>query len=391
MRCMPKLRILLVAALVLGAGCSSGSGDKSAGAVSTAASTAPATTSSTVAPAGCPKARPATGSATPSNLAGIQMVAPNKGFAVGKGTILVTDDGVTWTPRYTGGAVFSGVNAVDAMHAWAVGDRSLYGTTDGGKTWKGRGNPDDGTVLRQVHFIDEHFGWGVGRGKAYRSGDGGSTWGELTPPCGAEAVCFTAQNDGWVAAGNRVYRSTSGGDSWTPVFTLSAKGPSGEPVGDSYHIDQLQCTRGGVVWATFTGEDAAAGHSPYVVYRGTADGQWSPVLKESMTGPADVKASTGGSYPGPMSALGPDSVVFVLFTPPGDPPVSLALATDDGRRLGQARPVPGLSSPLAAAFLTGENGWVVGTKTEPSPTDVIMTTKDGGQTWQEQFARPAPK
>src|SRR5581483_1044357 len=230
-----------------------------------------------------------------------------------KGTILGTDDGRTWTPRYSGAAAFSAVDAVDATHAWAVGDRALYRTADGGKTWRGAGNPDDGTVLRQVHFIDEHFGWGAGgNGKLYRSGDGGSTWGELSPHCGAEAVCFTAQDDGWVAVGNRVARSTSGGDSWTPVFTLTAKGPGGEPVGDSFHIDRLQCTKGGVVWASFTGSDAAMSHSPYVVFRGSADGRWNPVLKESMTGPSDINAPAGGSYPGPLSALGPDSAAFVL-------------------------------------------------------------------------------
>src|SRR2546423_9844384 len=144
--------VLVVVGLLLGASCSSGSGGKNADTVSTTTSTAPATTSSTAAPAGCPKVRPAGDSGTPQNLADIQMVGPNKGFAVGKGTILVADDGATWTPRYSGGAAFSAVDAADATHAWAVGDRSLYGTTDGGKTWKGRGNPDDGTVLRQGHL-----------------------------------------------------------------------------------------------------------------------------------------------------------------------------------------------------------------------------------------------
>jgi hypothetical protein len=214
------------------------------------------------------------------------------------------------------------------------------------------------------------------------------------PPCGAEAVCFAAQDDGWVAVGNRVARSANGGDSWTPVFTLAAKGPSGEPVGDSYHIDKLQCTRGGVVWASFTGEGAATSHAPYVVYRGTADGRWTPVLKEPMTGPRDVPAPAGGSYPGPMSALGPDSAAFVLFTPPGNPPVSVAVATDNGRRLGPAQPVPGLVSPVAASFVNAAAGWLAGTKMPvgsglPS-IDAIVATADGGRTWQEQYSRPSP-
>jgi photosystem II stability/assembly factor-like uncharacterized protein len=391
MRRLPLSLVLLIG--LLAGACGSGSGDKSAGRVATTATTttAAATTSSTAAPTTCPKVRPASEPAAPANLADLQMVSPTKGFAVGKGTILGTDDGRTWTPRFSGAAAFSSVDAVDATHAWAVGDRALYRTADGGTSWKGAGNPDDGTVLRQVHFVDEHFGWGVGRnGKLYRSGDGGSTWGELMPPCGAEAVCFTAQDDGWVAAGNRVARSTNGGDFWTPVFTVSAKGPSGEPVGDSFHIDRLQCTRGGVVWASFTGEGAAMSHAPYVVFRGTADGRWTPVLKEAMTGPSDITAPAGGSYPGPLSALGPDSAAFVLFTPPGEPPVSVAVAADNGGRVGPARPVPGLVSPLAAAFLSADTGWILGTKSGSPMADAILATADGGQTWQEQFARPAP-
>ena len=169
-------------------------------------------------------------------------------------------------------------------------------------------------MLRQVHFIDEHFGWGVGRnGKLYRSGDGGHTWGELMPPCGAEATCFTAQNDGWVAAGNRVAHSTSGGDFWTPVFTV----PAGEDQVNGWHPLALQCATGGAVWALFGGNNAAMSHSPYVLYRGTADGQWTAVMREPMTA-AGIKAPDSGSYPGPMSAVGPDSAAFVTFTPPAE-------------------------------------------------------------------------
>lgn len=382
---------MIAAGLVLGAACSSGSSGSKAktdAAARATSSTAPATTSSTNPPAACPKLRPPAEPAPPANLADIQMVSPTKGFAVGKGLIVGTDDGHTWTPRYTGGAAFGSVDAVDANHAWAVGDRALYATVDGGKKWVGVGSPDDGTVLRQVHFIDEHFGWGVGRnGKLYRSGDGGHTWGELMPPCGAEATCFTAQNDGWVAVGNRVAHSTSGGDFWAPVFTL----PAGEDQVNGWHPLALQCANGGVVWVLFGGDNAAMSHSPYVVYRGTADGQWTAVAKEDMTAPKEIAAPAGGSYPGPLSVLGPDSAALVLFTPPGVPPVSLGVATDNGRTLGPGKAIPGLASPLAAAFLSSGAGWVVGTKTGGPPSvDTILATTDGGATWQEQFSHPSP-
>jgi photosystem II stability/assembly factor-like uncharacterized protein len=376
---------LLVAALVLAAACSSKSGDTSAGGTTTTAGTAPATTSSTNPPATCPKLRPPAEMTAPSNLADLQMVGPTKGFAVGKGTILVTDDGHTWGPRYSGGATFLSVDAVDATHAWAVGDRALYATVDGGKRWAGVGSPDDGTVLHQVHFVDEHFGWGVGRnGKLYRSGDGGHTWGELMPPCGAEATCFTAQDDGWVAVGNRVARSTNGGDTWTAVFAVP-----GDEQANGWTPLALQCTKPGVVWTIFGAHNAAAGHSPYVAYRGTAEGQWTAVMKEPMTAPQEIAAPAGGSYPGPISALGPDSAAFVTFTPPlGPDPVGLVIVTDNGRRLGPRHPIPGLISPAAAAFVSAQSGWVVGAKVNGA--DVILATADGGQTWQEQFTRPPP-
>ena len=384
---MTRIRILLVVGLVLGAACSSGSKGKSAGGITSTTTTAPATTTSTAAPAGCPKLRPPAEPAAPANLADIQMVNPTKGFAVGKGAILGTDDGHTWTPRYTGGAAFLSVDAVDPVHAWAVGDRALYGTVDGGKHWVGVGSPDDGTVLRQVHFIDEHFGWGVGRnGKLYRSGDDGHTWGDLDPPCGAEQVCFSAQEDGWVAAGNRIARSTNGGDTWTAAFAAP-----GDTEVNGWHPQALQCARGGVVWALFTGNNAAAGHAPYAVYRGTADGQWKLVAKETMTGQALPAAPALGGYPAPISVLSADAAVLMTFTGPVDPPVGLKVATDAGRTLGPQHDIAGLASPLAASFTAATTGWVLGTKQPPpggGAPDVVLATTDGGATWQEQFSRP---
>ncbi|MNC93387.1 hypothetical protein D3C83_100040 [compost metagenome] len=66
------------------------------------------------------------------------------------------------------------------------------------------------------------------------------------------------------------------------------------------------------------------------------------------------------------------------------------MATDNGRLLSQPRSIPGLTRPLAAAFLSADAGWVLGTKSGDTPADVILATADGGQTWQEQFSRPAP-
>jgi len=150
-----------------------------------------------------------------------------------------------------------------------------------------------------------------------------------------------------------------------------------------------------VVWALFTGNNAATSHSPYVIYRGTADGQWTAVMKEGMTAPKEIQARRdGGSYPGPISALGADSAAFVLFTPPQSPnPVSVVVGTNGGTVFGPDRPVFPLSSPVAASFLNGQVGWVLGTKLPTGngpPVDAVLATADGGQTWQEQYSRPSP-
>ena len=137
---------------------------------------------------------------------------------------------------------------------------------------------------------------------------------------------------------------------------------------------------------------ASGSHVGYAAYRGTAGGQWTPVMKEPQAGPATVQAPAGGSSPGPMSAVGTDSALFVSFTPLATPPGGLNLreATDGGRRLGPARPLPGLFRATAMSFLSPDVGWVIGAKAGSSPVDAILATADGGQTWQEQYAYTVP-
>ncbi len=85
-----------------------------------------------------------------------------------------------------------GLYALDADHAWAVGDRSiLTSTTDGGKTWRARKVQMEADisggeslaaadpVLYDVRFTDAQNGWIVGEfGKIMHTTDGGETWHE---------------------------------------------------------------------------------------------------------------------------------------------------------------------------------------------------------------------
>ena len=320
----------------------------------------------------------------------LAMVAPQKGFAVDDTAVVVTDDGRTWTRRWSGSEPMFSVEAVDADHAWAVGQHVVLATTDGGRTWNQVGEPDEGG-LRVVDFTDSQTGWGVSATHIYRTVDGGRTWRRTDPPCGGEAVCFTGADNGWAAIGPHVYRTGDGGDTWSAAFTV----PTDDTVHpfslQSVHAAQLDCARPAAVWALFSG--AASGHhTGYIAYRGTAAGPWTPVLKEPVAGPPAVTAPAGGTDLAPMSSLSADSALFVTFSPRADAPdnLGLRLATGGGTQLSPARPILGLFSAASISFLSPDVGWALGAKTGPNTVDAIVATTDGGRTWQEQYAAPLP-
>ena len=321
---------------------------------------------------------------------GLAMVSAQRGFAVDDTAVVVTDDGRTWSRRWTGSDPMYSVEAIDADHAWAVGQHVLLATTDGGRTWTSRGEPGTG-MLRVVDFTDAQSGWGVTDTHVYRTTDGGRTWDAADPPCGGEAVCFTGADDGWAATGPSVYRTVDGGRSWVPAFTVPTDDIDHPFNLRSVHAAQLECSRPGVMWGLFTGR-ASGSHIGYVAYRGVAGGGWTPVVKEPVAGPLAVHAPAAGTYPAPMGALGPDSALFVSFSPLAKAPDALALrpAAAGGTRLGPAQPVPGLFSATSISFPSPDVGWVLGTRTGPATVDAILATSDGGRSWQEQYSATLP-
>ena len=120
------------------------------------------------------------------------------------GLILHTGDGGKTWQKQESNAVFQdkdgskqplflfGLYALDADHAWVVGDRSiLSSTTDGGKTWRARKIQMEADIsggeslaaadpiFYDIKFIDAQNGWIVGEfGKIMHTSDGGETWHE---------------------------------------------------------------------------------------------------------------------------------------------------------------------------------------------------------------------
>lgn len=321
-------------------------------------------------------------------LTDLDMVSPNKGFAVGEGVILVTDDGHHWQQRYSDEDWFVSVEALDVDHAWVVGQHSLLATADGGHHWTPVSEPR-GASLRAVDFVDPSTGWGSDGRHVYRTTDGGESWVAADPPCGAERICFSARDDGWAARDRHVFRTTDGGHVWTAAFTLPIRETDNQFNAKSVQIDGLDCAAPGVVWVSFAGSAAGTTQTPYVIYRGSGDGAWAPVLQAAGGPPPSAAAPTGGTYPAPFHAVDRDTAVYVSFTPTATP--SAALTTGQGGSMpGPWHSIPGLFSITSLSFPEQTTGWVLAPKAGATNIDVILATTDGGRTWQEQFTRAVP-
>ncbi|TMB05230.1 MAG: hypothetical protein E6J57_00210, partial [Deltaproteobacteria bacterium] len=135
------------------------------------------------------------------------------------------------------------LHALDADHAWAVGDRSiLTSTSDGGKTWRARKVAMEADIsggeslaaadpiLYDVKFVDATNGWIVGEfGKIMHTADGGETWHEqektlmegtgIFDPLDLPTLYGVSMLDAQrgLAAGieGHLARTTDGGQRWT--------------------------------------------------------------------------------------------------------------------------------------------------------------------------------
>jgi len=152
----------------------------------------------------------------------------------------------------------------------------------------------------------------------------------------------------------------------------------------------LQCAGNGAAWGAwvlFLGQGAALGHSPYLAYAlqnaHTARPLFEEAYMESAARP-QVHAPDGpGSYPGPFSAISPDSAVFVGF----DPAVgygAAAVMTVTGAGLSKQGDISGISQAYGVTFASDTHGWVVGQNARTGEYS-IDATADGGHTWTRQY------
>jgi photosystem II stability/assembly factor-like uncharacterized protein len=365
------------------------------------------------------------GGSSAAALQAVQFTDPEHGWLAGAGRILATTDGGrSWTRQYSGPAQLDQVDFTDAAHGWAVGPGALLRTADGGSSWTSLPEPrvaGQCLAVGSVHFVSPTDGYAVAGpppassastssasvfegsagvpaagGRLLRTADGGRTWsGIAAAPSGAQSACFGSARDGYAGASGRIWRTTDAGLTWALVFT-EPRAAAGQAAASQHRSASgsdtplLQCAGPAAAWVLFLGSGAAMMHVPYLAYATAQGSEWHGVMEEpvleSALRPALHLAAGPGSEPGPFSVISPQAAVFIGYTPPangwGAAPV--ALVTGGGTALRQAGNVAGINRPLAAAFLSQSQGWVVGENLRTNRF-LVEATGDGGRSWTTQY------
>jgi photosystem II stability/assembly factor-like uncharacterized protein len=342
-------------------------------------------------------------------LAAVQFTDPGHGWVAGAGRIMATSNGgASWSRQYAGSADLDQVDFIDSQHGWAAGGGALLRTTNGGASWAALAEPCQGD-LTSVHFVSPAVGYAVAAkttgdsaaaqpsggqdttalgGSLVRTTDGGSTWSPVAgAPANPQSACFANADDGYLGTPARIWRTTDGGQHWT--LALTEPTATGNPAANGTDTPEIECAGASGLWALFLGQGAAMEHEPYLAYASQDGRAWHGVLEQQYTESAlrpALKLPEGpGSYPGPFSAIDGGSAVFVGYTPPlGYGAAPVMLASDNGYHLDGEGNVGAINQPMAAAFLSQDQGWVVGENLKTHAFDVEATS-DAGRSWTTQY------
>ena len=317
------------------------------------------------------------------------------GWAAGSGVVLGTaDGGAHWHVQWSGALSVSSLVTVDPKHAWALARQGLDGlaptadrlvrTTDGGRTWQTT-TLNDG--FREIAFSNPLQGWAVvggitdtttNSGRLEVTDDGGLHWHASALKRGVDSVCFADPRVGWVASGSAVYRTIDAGRHWAKVET----GPN-DAINSGWQAT-VRC-RGSAAWVLWTG-GAGLGSEAYRVAR-TIDGgtHWKIVL--SQLDDALGSLPTIDAYAASFAPTSPTGATFLgLCTACGYGSWS-STRTGDGGRTVHRTPMGGLdgASLNDMTFPDANHGWIAG----GAAGGFLLTSEDGGRTWQRAYPSAA--
>lgn len=263
------------------------------------------------------------------------------------GRVCRSDDyGVTWTmieAFKTNGYRLRDVAFESPTHGVIVGAAGMvYVTWDGGVNWTEQKLPG-GPLLSDVEWKDANTAVVVGDGPfVARTLDGGVTWSPGVISQHAHCVRHVSGDTWFAAGGSNIWRSTDNGATWPSVYSTSQS---------FYGIDFSDPNNG-----------LACGSS--AIYRTTDGGtNWT------------VTTGANGYHHWDVRYLSPT----VAFTSMQTGQVARSV---DGGATWTAASVVGIALPgLASSTWDANNAIIVGAFGH------IMTTGDGGVTWQERTRR----
>ncbi|MHB1417068.1 MAG: YCF48-related protein [Chloroflexota bacterium] len=296
-------------------------------------------------------------------------------------------------PAVNLGAALRSLHMVSHTTGWALAGNEILRTTNGGSLWNDvtpgdiiiPTDPQDpaASVFPASYFLDTNTAWVAALSEKSSGGlllhttDGGRTWAKLEMPTGSGQLYFVDKQNGWLAlttgvamgsSGKELYRTTDGGQHWELAFRSDPNQPrdDGLPFGGLMTgVGFADLTTGWAVGQTYAQGVAWI----YVTHDGGSTWQQQPLpigssYKEAMVTltPPLFFGARDGVLPVqvPSAAEGPGTTIFYT--------------TSDGGSTWTA------GTPVAAVgpwdFADAQHGWVV------NADGGLLSTRDGGQTWQ---------
>jgi photosystem II stability/assembly factor-like uncharacterized protein len=317
------------------------------------------------------------------------------------------DQPTTITRSFRNDATLHDITFINPTSGWAVGDRGvIWHTDDAGATWRQQSSPISST-LNAVFFVDAHRGWAAGgecrpysnatRGAVLRTDDGGMTWKQIPQSVlpKLNGIRFFDRDHG-IAFGQSAPYSPSG------VYSTRDAGATWQPL----PCDSAGSWLAGDFLAPDTGAVAGpAGRIATLVRRKVVESPLSASALRSFRamrlvaptggwavgdgGLLMTTADLGHSWQTPASSL-PDSAADLFNFQAiavagsnvwiaGSPGTIIFHSPDDGKTwqpvaTNQTAPIHSLY------FVDAQNGWAAG------GLGTILSTRDGGHTWQPQRA-----
>ncbi len=315
----------------------------------------------------------------------------NNGWAIGENLILHSSDGgLNWEMQNSASnAEFKSVFFTDPENGWALGEKShetgewsasliLLHTNNGGSNWQIEegGYYDDfsNSRVNSLYFIDQNIGWAT-LGKMYdpcmilKTVNGGLDWEEINLTIFFNPIFFIDSLHGWATGRhsengnglNGTWHSNDGGYNWSQQFFA----PPDSPL---HSIEFQNLNEGWAVGSYFT-------NTAFILHTDNGGINWEVQLYDMydpLRSVTFVDSELGW-------AVG-DSGTILHTTDGGDNWVQQICPSEfDDFTLKSVN------------MFDSEKGWIAGSLDSywgNSHSSLILSTNDGGETWEEQFYRP---